>query len=215
MGQGRGTVHLKGGKGGLIARLDRSASLDEIQEDLQRKLKEGKAFFQGARVRLDLGGRQGRPEEIEALRRVFTEQGFVLDGIFSPTGGREGEAGEKAGEKAGGTETRALILRRTLRSGQNIAYRGSVIVLGDVNPGAEIAAGGHIFVLGKLRGVAHAGAGGDEGATVAALALDPSQLRIGEHLARSPDRQEGQRGAGPEWARLRDGHILISPLNQD
>lgn len=211
MGQVRGIVRLKGSRGGLIARLDTSASLEEILEELKQKLSEGKDFFRGARVRLDLGGRQGHPEEIEEIKRIFLEQGLVFDGIFSPeANAREGEPGER-----GDPESRALILHRTLRSGQKVTYRGSVIILGDVNPGAEITAGGHIIVMGKLRGVAHAGAGGDEEAMVTALTLDPAQLRIGKHLARSPDHKDEQGGEGPEWARLREGHIVISPLNKD
>jgi septum site-determining protein MinC len=107
-----------------------------------------------------------------------------------------------------------LILRRTLRSGQKIVYKGSVVVLGDVNPGAEISAGGDIIVLGKLRGIAHAGVRGDENVSVSALALEPSQLRIGPVLSRAPDdKQSG--GNGPEWARVRGGRIIVSPLNRD
>jgi septum site-determining protein MinC len=102
----------------------------------------------------------------------------------------------------------AAFVQRTVRSGQIIRYRGSVIVHGDVNPGAEIIAGGDVFIWGKLRGVVHAGASGDEKAVVGALLLAPTQLRIGSHIARAPDvRGKNERGA--ELARVRNGHIII------
>jgi septum site-determining protein MinC len=99
-----------------------------------------------------------------------------------------------------------LIARRTLRSGQQLRHPGSITVIGDVNPGAEIVAGGDIVVWGKLRGTAHAGAMGNETAVVCALELTPTQLRIAQYFARSP---EGRRRKSlPEVARVRDGKIV-------
>jgi septum site-determining protein MinC len=99
-----------------------------------------------------------------------------------------------------------LIARRTLRSGQQLRHPGSITVIGDVNPGAEIVAGGDIVVWGKLRGTVHAGAMGNETAVVCALEMTPTQLRIAQYFARSP---EGRRRKSlPEVARVRDGKIV-------
>jgi septum site-determining protein MinC len=99
-----------------------------------------------------------------------------------------------------------LIARRTLRSGQQLRHPGSITVIGDVNPGAEVVAGGDIVVWGKLRGTVHAGAMGNETAVVCALDLAPTQLRIAQYFARSP---EGRRRKPlPEVARVRDGKIV-------
>lgn len=206
----RRVLQLKGSKGGLVALIDGNSSLTDIAEELTRKLAEGGEFFQGARVRLNLGGRQGCPEEIDDIKKLFTEQGLVFAGVIPHETPGERDKAEGKGEK----ETRALILRRTLRSGQKIVYKGAVVILGDVNPGAEISAGGDIIVLGKLRGVAHAGARGDEKVSVSALSLEPSQLRIGQVLSRAPDDKQGG-GKGPEWARVQEGRIIVSPLNKD
>ena len=99
-----------------------------------------------------------------------------------------------------------LITRRTLRSGQQLRHPGSITVIGDVNPGAEIVAGGDIVVWGKLRGTVHAGAMGNETAVVCALDLAPTQLRIAQYFARSPDGR--RRKPVPEVARVRDGKIV-------
>ncbi len=101
----------------------------------------------------------------------------------------------------------------TLRSGQNIASEGHLIVLGDVNPGAEISAVGNIVVLGSLKGVAHAGVEGDESATVAALDFQPTQLRIAEIITRAPENVKNSTKF-PEIARIKDGSIYTYPLNK-
>ena len=104
---------------------------------------------------------------------------------------------------------KTLLLQKTLRSGQSIHYAGNVVVLGDVNPGAEIVAAGHVVVFGALRGVVHAGASGEEGATVTAFSLAPTQLRIGSHITRPPDGAAFISPDHPEIAKVRDGSVVI------
>lgn len=106
----------------------------------------------------------------------------------------------------------AALCPRTLRSGQAIRYAGHVVVMGDVNPGADIVAAGDVLVWGRVRGVVHAGASGNDHAVVCALRLTPTQLRIGNFIARAPDEGMNTR-RGPEIARVRDGRILIEVWN--
>lgn len=106
------------------------------------------------------------------------------------------------------TDENTILVQRTLRSGQIVRYDGNIVVLGDVNPGAEISATGNIIVMGALRGVVHAGAGGDENAIVLAFRLQPTQLRISNHITRSPD-NEAIETDHPEMARIRDGVVTI------
>ena len=99
-----------------------------------------------------------------------------------------------------------LVARRTLRSGQQLRHPGSIVVIGDVNPGAEVVAGGDVVVWGRLRGTVHAGATGNATALVCALDLAPTQLRIAQYVARSP---EGRRRKPlPEVARVYNGQIV-------
>lgn len=101
-----------------------------------------------------------------------------------------------------------VLIQRTLRSGQSIRFDGNVIVVGDVNPGGEVIAGGNVVVMGSLRGVVHAGAGGNENAAVYAFRLQPTQLRIGNHITRAPDGDESGSFV-PEVARIKDGIVVI------
>lgn len=102
-----------------------------------------------------------------------------------------------------------LLIKRTLRSGQNINYDGNVVVLGDVNPGAEIICSGHILIMGVLRGLVHAGATGDDTATVTALSLNPTQLRISSHITRPPDGGGSINAFLPETARIINNAVII------
>ncbi|MDF9408306.1 septum site-determining protein MinC [Pelotomaculum isophthalicicum JI] len=105
-------------------------------------------------------------------------------------------------------DEKTILVQRTLRSGQSIYYNGNVVILGDVNPGAEVTATGNVIVMGSLRGVVHAGAGGDENAVVMAFHLQPTQLRIANHITRPPD-NETEDADYPEMARIKDGVVTI------
>ncbi|MDD2586562.1 MAG: septum site-determining protein MinC [Syntrophomonadaceae bacterium] len=104
-----------------------------------------------------------------------------------------------------------LLICRNLRSGQNFFTEGNIVILGDINPGAEIIAGGNILVMGTLKGMAHAGAFGDEKAVITAYRLNPTQLRIANHITRPPD-GESIIVNNPEVARIRAGKVVIEKL---
>jgi len=101
------------------------------------------------------------------------------------------------------------IHRGTLRSGDHLQVEGSLLVLGDVNPGARASAAGHVLVWGRLRGIAHAGCLGDGSARIVALELRPLQLRIAAAVARGPS--DPPPAGLSEEARLVDGVIRIDP----
>ena len=68
----------------------------------------------------------------------------------------------------------------SLRSGQQLEFEGSLVIIGDVNPGAQVIAGENIIILGQLRGLAHAGAKGNRDAVIEAVEIDSLQLRIAD-----------------------------------
>ena len=110
---------------------------------------------------------------------------------------------------------RTEILQHGLRAGFRGEYRGSVVVLGDVNPGTELIAGGDVIVMGALRGMVHAGAGGRSDAIVYARPIASAQIRIAGAVARSADdnslgsMRRMQERPEAELARLQDGVIQI------
>jgi len=85
-----------------------------------------------------------------------------------------------------------LYLESTLRSGIEIRHPGTVIILGDVNPGSSVIADGDIIVWGRLRGFVHAGAKGKRECLIMALQMEATQLRIADSVARSPENPPAQ-----------------------
>ncbi len=110
-----------------------------------------------------------------------------------------------------------VVLAGGIRAGFRGEYAGSVVVLGDVNPGSELVAGGDIIVLGSLRGVVHAGADGREDAIVWARPIASTQIRIAGAVARAPQGNSlgsmKKLGNTPEVARLKEGQIVIERSN--
>lgn len=102
----------------------------------------------------------------------------------------------------------ALYLEMTVRSGVEIRHPGTVIILGDLNPGGIVVADGDIVVWGRLRGVAHAGASGNSECLIMALQMEPTQLRIADAVARAPEKSPTQ--FSPEVAHVTPEGIRIS-----
>ena len=123
----------------------------------------------------------------------------------------------------------ALYLEMTVRSGVEIRHPGTVIILGDLNPGGIVVADGDILVWGRLRGVAHAGATGNRECLIMAVQMEPTQLRIADAVARSPEKSpmqflpevayvtpEGIRiTRAPDFSRIQISRMNQEPLSEE
>ena len=109
-------------------------------------------------------------------------------------------------------ESQTAYYHTNLRSGQSISYPGSVVVMGDVNPGSEVVAGGNVTILGSLKGMAHAGADGDDTCMVTALVLEPTQIRIGKTISYVKPKEKGKDKQVPSCAYARDGVVYIAVI---
>jgi septum site-determining protein MinC len=212
------TVEFKGTKEGVTIYCQESAGFEEILLDLAERLRQRAVFFGQSKVRIDVGSRQLTEAEQEQLADVLAQNSkLVLAGVqTSAARPAETSLARRRGETAdlkleNCKEGRSIVIKRTLRSGQSVHYPGNVIVLGDVNPGAEIVAEGDIFVYGTLRGIAHAGRSGDRSASVVALRLAPTQLRIASVISRAPD--ESSLPNQPEYAYISEDRIMIAAVN--
>ncbi len=205
-------VSLRGTRDGVTIVLG-SGAWHEIMADLENQLTRpnASAFFRGAQVNVETGNRFLQEEERAQLQALLTTHNIFVSSMMStpPQAPVVTKEREDMYTRETGTD-QVLMIRRTLRSGQVIKHSGPVVVYGDVNDGAEIIAAGDVLVFGKLRGLVHAGAQGDDTATVGAMSLNPPQIRIGGHIAASPE-VRGKKVRGPEIACVRDGQIVIEP----
>ncbi|MEW8978461.1 MAG: septum site-determining protein MinC [Symbiobacterium sp.] len=199
---------------GLVLLLPDEGDFDAVLERLAERLAGSGRFFAGGRVTVHVGNRQLSPADREKLAETLQRAGLVLLTVKEggdPVAAEElrRPVGPSAAQSHSGS---ALVITRTVRSGQEIRHDGDIIILGDVNPGAVVVASGHIVVMGALRGVAHAGCTGNRDAIVAATKLRPTQLRIADVIGRAPDGDAPQ--SYPEVARIR-GELIVVEASAD
>lgn len=211
-------IEVKGIKNGILIEVS-TGDWDEQEESLLEHIDKNLAFFEGARLVVDVGSRVLKSPDLSSLRNSLSDREVKLYAVLS-----DSQATERASQDLGllikvdqstpvadkqpiNTNIEgenAVFLKRTLRSGHKVKHPGHIVVLGDVNPGAELVAGGNIIVWGRLRGVVHAGAMGDTEAVVCSLDLSPTQLRIADKISVSPPKKGKIR---PEIARLENGQV--------
>ena len=174
----------------------RGSALEEVLQQLGAEPQPGPAL-------LDCGDRPLTLPELRAITTALEQAGLPLrrveasDGLSLVPAAALGletalhPAGtpleSDGGDTAPAASPRLTIHRGTLRAGDHLQVEGSLLVLGDVNPGARVTAAGDVRVWGRLRGVAHAGCQGNGEARIVALQLRPLQLRIAAAVARGPE----------------------------
>ncbi|AKL95095.1 septum site-determining protein MinC [Clostridium aceticum] len=199
-------IEFKGTKQGLFIHIKPNYDFEAIKKHLIDKLEKTGFFFKGANIfQIECGWLTS--EEKEELENIMTTR-YNLNIIKSVNISKSDGVKEDVFE--GISEGKTKFIKGTVRSGQIIDYDGNVVVLGDVNPGGQVVARGNIIVMGNLRGIAYAGSNGNIEACVAALYLDPAQLRIANVIARAPD-GEYEKPKGPEWARIKQNMVYIEP----
>ena len=177
-------VIFKGTKDGVTVLFQPDVPFEELCTQLEQKVEEAGKFFDNVKTSLAFKGRSFTEEEEEKLLQIIAER----------------------------TTMRITFHRGSLRNGQKIEFDGSVVVVGDVNPGAEIKATGNIIILGQLKGMAHAGCKGMTDAFVTAVYMAPVQLRIADIITRFPE--ENKHGPKPpEYAFVKDGQIFVMALS--
>lgn len=215
-------ITVKGVRDGVLITMGTGEIVD-LLANLEEFVDSRKTFFQGGKVAVQVGDLVLNLEDMTRLRQIFEERGMTVWAVIGTDSTTCSVAEELELETAfpfppplppadipipapdSGT---GILVQRTLRSGQSICHAGHVVILGDVNPGAEVIAGGDVFVWGHLRGTVHAGATGDEERCVCALDLSPTQLRIGNHIARPPDGKRRPKEVKPERAFISSDQIV-------
>ena len=213
-------VKIKGTSLGLQLSFAPEASFEEVRENLQKKLESGTTFFfLGTLVLIPRDVFMG--SERDELQRLFHDYGLICrtqKPESKPEEKREMQPAAQPEPVQPSSQPEELkpqemvVINKTLRGGQEIRTKSSVLVCGNVNPGAQIIAGGSIDIRGTCRGLVHAGAYGDSTAFIIADHLMPTQIRIANLIARSPDEMEKNDRA--ERASIKDGQIVIEPIER-
>ncbi len=205
-------VKIKGTKTGLLLSFTQGFDFDTIEQDIREKLESGSGFFTRGTV-IQIAPDALRKDDQARLKRLFSRYGVLFrttDPLAAVQKTREQPNPDRTASEEDAQQM--VVVNRTLRGGQEIRTKSSVLVCGNVNPGAQIIAGGSIDIRGTCRGMVHAGAYGNSKAFVIADHLMPMQIRIANLIARSPDEMEKTEKA--ERASIKDGQIVIEPIER-
>jgi len=220
------SVKIKGIRDGLLVTL-RGDEWAEMRLSLLEQITKQADFLRGGKLAIDIENQALSVTELSRLRSEISEMGLSLWAVIGnspktilaaqslglatklPKPTIEHNYPRQEVNTTDGED--AILVLRTMRSGNKLQCAGHVVVIGDVNPGAEIVSGGNVVVWGRLRGVVHAGADGNEQAEICALDLSPTQLRIAGKIALAPQRRGKPQ---PEIARIKNEQVVAETWNQ-
>lgn len=213
-------VVVKANNLGLIIVLDPEIAFDDLCKAVGEKFKKSAKFFGTSDLAVAFEGRNITAEEEGILTSVITENAsFRVACIIDRDPVKEKRFKESLEHFYDSHDISfAKIYKGTFRSGQMMEFDTGAIILGDINPGAKVIAKGSIIVLGAINGEAEAGSEGNDDAFIAALDMNPIQLRIGTRIARASDDSiiyKRKKNILPRVAYVKDDNIYIEDLGKD
>lgn len=196
----------------------------EIWQQLKHRLNAGERFWQpNTEVHLMAADRLLDSRQLQAIAQALAEVELHLNRVHT-TRRQTAVAAATAGYSVEQQPSSSLLtppapegakaladplyLQMTVRSGVEIRHPGTVIILGDLNPGGSVVAEGDILVWGRLRGTVHAGSGGHTKSVIMTLQMEPTLIRIANYVARGPETPPAQ--FYPEVAYVTPQGIRIS-----
>lgn len=206
-------ILIKGNKDGIntTINMNKFSSFEDMVTLLIKKLSKGKHFYQGTTLILRIDLNLLNEKKVEELKDALLTEIGLKDIVFEDLEKESLDSTSRKENKVftGVYEGKTKFIRKTVRSGQSINYKGNIVIIGDVNSGAEVYATGNVIVLGRVRGKVSAGTNGNIKAVIAAFLLQPELLKISNVIAMSPD--ESEKPNYPELAKVKDGTIVVEP----
>lgn len=228
------SIIFKATKEGLIILLDPDLAFEALCEDLAHKVKQSKNFFGDTKTTISFKGREITSKEETHLVNIIRKESdleIVLGSISlpKPPTAKALKPKEKEREKpkqklrspfptnlseltaTSANHNDTKFREGSVRSGQIERYTGSIVIMGDVNPGAEVRAYGNVIVLGAIKGLVHAGYPASYDCYIAALEINTAQIRIADLITYiSPENVHNT--AMPSKVYTQDKRIVIEPI---
>ena len=199
----------------MVMRLDPDIPFGELKKAVEEKYRESADFFKDAKVALAFEGRPLTEEQEEEILEIIDKSCKLKVLCIVDKAQLEKQEEPKKQENEDSLKNVGQFFKGTLRFGQILESETSMVLIGDVEEGAQIIARGNVVVLGKLKGSVYAGAGENESrAFVAALFMEPSQIKIGMYTRKSRVRRSDRR-MRPKISFVRDGRIRFETITKD
>jgi septum site-determining protein MinC len=220
-------VSLQKIRSGLYIILDDKIPFYNLKKEFFKKLKNMDSFIYHTNSVINFGKREMRDTDLKEfidmtvenfklniikiitkspeLKEIAIKRGFKSEDFLEKS---ETEFGEKI------INEDTLWIRKAVRSGQLIEYRGNIVILSDVNVGARIIAGGNVLVMGTLRGDVWAGKDQGEESVVIASFFEPSQLRIHDTFLLKTDNIQKETDNIPRLAYLKNNAVFVTEYKE-
>ena len=205
-------ILIKGNRDGINTTIDMNkfSSFEDMVALLTKKLSKGKHFYQGTTLILRMDLKLINEKNVEEIKDILLTKIGLKDIVLEDLENEVSVTSQKENRVFNGVyEGKTKFIRKTVRSGQSINYKGNIVIIGDINSGAEVYATGNVVVFGRIRGKVSAGTNGNNKAIIAAFLLQPELLKISDVIAMSPDEEE--KPTYPELAKIKDGTIIVEP----
>ena len=191
-------VLIKSNRYGIRISFDPDLPFDQLLAASVKKFGACAGFFAHAGLAVQFEGRDFTTEEEQTMACAIEEAAGIEIFCLVEEGGPAERFHKKLLEEANDQihESDGQFYRGTLRRKQILESERSIVIIGDVEEGATVVSKGNVVVTGDLNGSVTAGASGDPEAVIAARAMRPKRLRIGEREVKPVI------GGSYSWAKL-------------
>ncbi len=176
-------VDFKMTKEGLILYVKDYSDIIEVLQKIDEKIKSMGTFFKnGDKIMLLVEEHEKHISDVPKIVTKINELGLEVSHILM---GNEDNKDVVIKRKVdmvnqGDTKSGTKVVRRNIRSGQNVVHSGDVILIGNLHPGAEIIAGGSVVIFGRCQGIVRAGINEGRSAVITALTLETPFVQLGD-----------------------------------
>lgn len=227
-------VTIKANSHGIVVVTDSSLSYDNMVSAVKSKFKQCKNIFgDSCNMPVTIKGPSLTEEEyrrlleqlnhIDGINTHFTEgkkEAIAVSATKNPASISPSDklkTAEKAICRPAAPEISGnYIFKGTLKSGEELSIKNSVIIMGDVEKDASVISGGNIIVLGNLMGRAIAGKTKSASRFILALYMKPEYIQIG-NISHTFSKQSNKKNTTDEAAiAYKSGStILIEHVSQE
>ncbi len=176
-------VDFKMTKEGLILYVKDYSDIIEVLQKIDEKIKSMGTFFKnGDKIMLLVEEHEKHVSDVPKIVTKINELGLVVTHILMGNEDNKDVVIRKKVDMVnqGDTKSGTKVVRRNIRSGQNLVHSGDVILIGNLHPGAEIIAGGSVVIFGRCQGTVRAGINEGRSALITALTLETPFVQLGD-----------------------------------
>ena len=175
-------IVLKSNRNGLTLYINPDLSFEELEEKVREKFRASAKFFGASEMALEINGHNLNSEEVIKIVDIISEETEISISTIVNDSVTDSLIFEKSleGYLKRLNDKVAEIHYGNVAAGEDMDFKNSVLIIGNVEKGAKVHSNGSIFVLGELCGSAYAGELGNTEAVIAAADFNAENAIIAD-----------------------------------